>query len=97
MSMLPLQFSRILDYQQPAIETHRSRPARNETEAGSDANTKITYAEERRLQNDRRHNDRREKQHATFLNTRKVQGRRKSAGRRAGDLHYAYTPISLKG
>jgi hypothetical protein len=55
--------------------------------------------EERRQSRERRATDRREKQHSTFLNTRKTQGRRHASGRRNSDHNGSrdYRPISLKG
>ena len=55
---------------------------------------------ERRQQTDRRQNDRREKQHSILLDTRKVQGRRKSPGRRKSDKQDekgVHIGISIKG
>lgn len=98
--MLPLKLMRILDYAQPKTDQQprytaagASTYAQNEEEITED---KII---ERRNAQDRRANDRREKQAATFLNTRKRQGRRVSHGRRTSDLNgqLTYKPISLKG
>jgi hypothetical protein len=54
--------------------------------------------EERRVNGARRSGDRRQKQEAAFLDTRKMQGRRRTPGRRAEDrqdcaLHF---PISVR-
>lgn len=96
--MLPLQLTRIFDYQRPAAEQPRNETARiNHVGGEQTADTQIELQEERRKQADRRATERREKQQATFLNTRKIQGRRRSAGRRQSDTLAEYRPISLKG
>ncbi|MBC3874131.1 hypothetical protein H8K55_11055 [Undibacterium sp. LX15W] len=96
--MLPLQLTRIFDYRQPAAEQQRGDTLRVEQEL-TDQNTiaSTEIPEERRKQPDRRTTERREKQQATYLNTRKTQGRRHSAGRRLSDAATEYRPISLKG
>lgn len=101
--MSPLQIFRIFDYQQPNTGALGSRTANgiNQSQTPSASNS-ITSADrfvERRKTPDRRGEDRREKQQATFLNTRKTQGRRQTAGRRASDSERKldYKPISLKG
>jgi hypothetical protein len=96
--MLPVQLTRIFDYQQPATEMYRSDSTRvNATGDQLQATISSNIVEERRQQTDRRALERREKQQATFLNTRKMQGRRRSAGRRLSDAQNTYRPISLKG
>lgn len=96
--MLPLQLTRIFDYQRPAAEQSRSEAARIGQVSGEQiADIQIELQEDRRKQADRRATERREKQQATFLNTRKIQGRRRSAGRRQSDIMAKYRPISLKG
>lgn len=99
MPMLPLQLLRIFDYQQPKVDQGNT-PQTNKPEAPDPAQSAATTVQiERRVQEDRRSGDRREKQQATFLNTRKPQGRRRSPGRRESDqtreMHYR--PISIKG
>lgn len=96
--MLPLQLTRIFDYQRPAAEQSRNDVVRLE-QVGDEQMTdiQIELQEERRKLADRRATERREKQQATFLNTRKIQGRRRSAGRRQSDAIAEYRPISLKG
>lgn len=100
--MFPLQLTRIFDYQQPSADLYRNEFARanavdNEINNSTRGNAVLEAIEERRQQADRRSQERREKQQATFLNTRKMQGRRRSAGRRADDIQSKYRPISLKG
>lgn len=96
--MLPLQLTRIFDYQRPSAEQPRGDVVRVENElAGQNSGTPMEIQEDRRRQADRRTNERREKQQATYLNTRKTQGRRHSAGRRLSDAVTEYRPISLKG
>ncbi len=98
LTMLPLQLTRIFDYQQPATDMYRSDSSRvNAADGSSQTGAATEIIEERRQQTDRRALERREKQQATFLNTRKMQGRRRSAGRRANDAQNTYRPISLKG
>ncbi len=98
-TMRPLQLLRIFDYQQPKVdqENKLSQDKSDATVRADDTATTIPI--ERRKQVDRRTNDRREKQQATFLNTRKPQGRRRSPGRRASDQEreMTYRPISIKG
>lgn len=103
--MLPLQLLRIFDYQQPKADQDLKSASdkagsSQELVSAPDASTgDKKVAVERRSQLDRRLGDRREKQQATFLNTRKPQGRRHSPGRRASDQHHEmrYKPISIKG
>lgn len=99
--MLPLKLRRIFDYQQPKVDQGMSSPQNksDETAKGEDTTTAPAVQVERRGQQDRRSGDRREKQQATFLNTRKPQGRRRSPGRRASDQgrEMRYRPISIKG
>lgn len=100
--MSPLQIFRIFDYQQPNSMQNAARPNRGNTTVQGASNTQTGAEEifiERRKIQDRRANDRREKQQSTFLNTRKKQGRRQTAGRRASDANIKldYRPISLKG
>jgi hypothetical protein len=104
--MLPLKIFRVSEYRgmyQPSSQ-QRYEPAPSaavdETapESVEQAAARQDLAhEDRRNQTDRRSDDRREKQQATFLNTRKIQGRRRSDGRRNTDSKLTYTPISLKG
>lgn len=100
--MSPLQIFRIFDYQQPSSMQNSARQARGNVlqrgATGAVENAEETFIERRQMQ-DRRANDRREKQQSTFLNTRKTQGRRQTAGRRATDANIKldYRPISLKG
>lgn len=100
--MSPLQIFRIFDYQQPnnmhnAAGSNRANALRGKV-AGATQNVEEGFVERRQIQ-DRRANERREKQQSTFLNTRKTQGRRQTAGRRASDANIKldYRPISLKG
>jgi hypothetical protein len=97
--MLPLQLSRIFDYQQPETDLYRSEQSRVGHTVKQNLPAVSIVVEERRRVDERRSDDRRLKQHATFLNTRKTQGRRRSPGRRATDLENLtqYRPISLKG
>lgn len=98
--MLPLKLMRILDYAQPRTEQQpRSMLNGGSVSVFNDDAIEVNEVVERRKPQDRRSNDRREKQAATFLNTRKRQGRRVSHGRRASDLdgQLTYKPISLKG
>lgn len=96
--MLPLQLTRIFDYQQPTAEQLRNDTVRvNSAPSDPDSSQQNAIQEDRRKKADRRALDRREKQQATFLNTRKIQGRRRTTGRRASDKQTAYRPISLKG
>lgn len=101
-AMSPLQIFRIFDYQQPNSMQNAARPNRGNSPVRGTSNTQTgadeTFIERRQIQ-DRRASDRREKQQSTFLNTRKKQGRRQTAGRRASDANIKldYRPISLKG
>ena len=96
--MLPLQLTRIFDYQQPSTDQFRGDAVRGQTSpADQPLATQQPIPEDRRKQADRRALERREKQQATFLNTRKAQGRRRSDGRRMSDMTSKYRPISLKG
>jgi hypothetical protein len=101
--MNPLQILRIFDYQQSNAEQTAAHWVRNAS-SSKDAQSKLNKAAsailvERRKTPDRRASDRREKQHATFLNTRKNQGRRAMPGRRASDMQVKmdYRSISFKG
>ena len=98
--MSPLQILRIFDYRQPKVQTPTAGSLRSAS-APQNASTQVVgkIQEERRKNDDRRSADRREKQQATFLNTRKTQGRRQTPGRRSTDTHgrMDYRPISLKG
>lgn len=100
--MSPLQIFRIFDYQQPNSMQNAARPSRGNPPVRGGLNTQSgteeTFIERRQIHN-RRATDRREKQQSTFLNTRKTQGRRQTAGRRASDANIKldYRPISLKG
>lgn len=97
--MFPLQLSRIFDYQQPETDVYRSEQSRVAHGVRPSLPAVSIVVEERRKVSERRTDDRRLKQQATFLNTRKTQGRRRSPGRRATDLENMtqYRPISLKG
>jgi hypothetical protein len=97
--MLPLQLSRIFDYQQPETDVYRSAHSPVDNSERETVLTTPIIVEERRKVDERRSDDRRLKQHATFLNTRKAQGRRRSAGRRISDQEnrIQYRPISLIG
>lgn len=98
-TMLPLQIMRIFDYQQPKVD-QGNKPTQNQPDSAANASGGAQPAQvERRAQADRRSGERREKQQATFLNTRKPQGRRRSPGRRASDQNreMRYKPISIKG
>lgn len=96
--MLPLQLSRIFDYQRPSAEQTRSDSVRTAQMIAEQATGVLPEApEDRRKQTDRRTIERREKQQASYLDTRKIQGRRRSAGRRGSDTMTEYRPISLKG
>ncbi|MFZ6801623.1 hypothetical protein [Undibacterium sp. Di24W] len=100
--MLPLQLTRIFDYQQPGTDAQHMTPTRTGVNEASNLPTGSTLKripEERRKQESRRNTDRRLMQQAIFLNTRKTQGRRHSTGRRASDLNHEmpYRPIYFKG
>lgn len=100
LTMSPLQILRIFDYQQPKVQIPTSGSLRSAS-APQNSSTQVVgkIQEERRKNDDRRSADRREKQQATFLNTRKTQGRRQTPGRRSTDINgrMDYRPISLKG
>ena len=104
-TMLPLRLRRIFDYQQPKADqdlkatADRAEPSRAPPSGSEASDAGKPVLVERRSQVDRRHGDRREKQQATFLNTRKPQGRRHSAGRRESDQgsEMRYKRISIKG
>ncbi|MBC3806371.1 hypothetical protein H8K52_03290 [Undibacterium seohonense] len=97
--MLPLQLTRIFDYQQPAADPLRNDNVRNTVGNDKESTSSPTNPtiDDRRKLTDRRSLERREKQQATFLNTRKMQGRRRSDGRRVDDNRSQYRPISLQG
>ncbi len=100
--MLPLQLTRIFDYQQPNTDSQRATPVRtgaNEESNLAPGSALKKISEERRQQESRRNTDRRMEQQAIFLNTRKTQGRRYSTGRRASDLNsqMLYRPIYFRG
>ncbi|MFC0348805.1 hypothetical protein [Undibacterium danionis] len=99
LNMFPLQLSRIFDYQQPDADVYRTERLRVADKTMPLAATSGETLEERRTGEDRRNIERRLKQQATFLNTRKTQGRRRSHGRRASDVenHMQYRPIYFKG
>lgn len=92
---------RILDYAQPKAEQQTTAQVKGVAApiSSEKKNDSDEQRIERRSNTDRRENDRRMQQAATFLNTRKMQGRRVSHGRRATDLtgKLSYKPISLKG
>ncbi|MFZ6874916.1 hypothetical protein ACO0LF_22875 [Undibacterium sp. Di27W] len=84
--MFPLKVFRLFEQ---AAETphatsqhHRPAHAQDAKSVGEDA---VWPEVERRHHEDRRSADRREKQQAILLNTRKLQGRRKNPGRRLSD------------
>lgn len=85
--MFPLKVFRI--FEQATEMPHASNPHRRPVAQGQvlDGSEEATWPDiERRQTDDRRNADRREKQQAILLNTRKLQGRRKNAGRRQSDL-----------
>jgi hypothetical protein len=99
--MLPLQIYRLFDSTaakeqlQPLLQPHhRERISEDAQVSGAE-----WQQEDRRKNQNRRQQNRREKQQSILLNTRKPQGRRHSAGRRASDLQAPgdYRPISFKG
>ncbi len=98
--MLPLKIFRVSEYpgmyQPSSQQRHVPAPSVMAEESVPEPMQELAH-EDRRNQDERRADDRREKQQATFLNTRKMQGRRKSEGRRSTDSKLTYTPISLKG
>lgn len=99
--MLPLQIYRLFDAMQTKDQLASSLHAhqRERIQARAPELNLNALQEERRINPNRRTQDRREKQQAILLNTRKPQGRRHSSGRRATDLQGAgdYRPISFKG
>lgn len=97
--MLPLQLLRIFDYQQPKVDSGVLGTPNKKLINLQVPEAPDTLPVERRVQADRRLGERRERQQATFLNTRKTQGRRRSPGRRASDLGHEipYKPISIQG
>lgn len=98
--MLPLKISHLfqqLAQPQHAVPAVSARPRQLNNESIEQA---LSWPQQERRENEnRRALERREKQHATFLDTRKIQGRRRSAGRRATDQRDPAThiPLSLKG
>ncbi|MFZ6769697.1 hypothetical protein ACO0LM_21795 [Undibacterium sp. Di26W] len=86
--MFPLKVFRLFEQaaETPQNTTQQRRQSAATTQAGSTTTEESTWPEFDRRQNDgRRRADRREKQHAILLNTRKLQGRRKDPGRRLED------------
>lgn len=98
--MLPLKISHLfeqLTQPQRTIPVVDARPRQGNTKANDQA---LSWSQQERRENDdRRSSERREKKDATFLDTRKIQGRRRSAGRRATDQRDPAThiPFSIKG
>lgn len=99
--MLPLQIYRLFDAMQTKDHLSSSLPSqqRERIKAKSPELDLKESQEERRKNPNRRTQNRREKQQAILLNTRKPQGRRNSAGRRVTDMQGSadYRPISFKG
>ncbi|MFZ6677825.1 hypothetical protein [Undibacterium sp. Tian12W] len=87
--MFPLKVFRIFEQaaEMPhASSQHRRLVAQGQTPEGKASGDEATWPEiERRQTDNRRNADRREKQQAILLNTRKLQGRRKDPGRRLSD------------
>ncbi|BBB58669.1 hypothetical protein UNDKW_0396 [Undibacterium sp. KW1] len=88
--MFPLKVFRIFEQaaEMPHASSQQRRPVtQGQLQDGKGAGEEATWPEiDRRQTDDRRSADRREKQQAILLNTRKLQGRRKNAGRRQSDL-----------
>lgn len=89
--MFPLKVFRLFEQaaQTPQNTTQQRRQTAAHAQAGggvTGATDEATWPDVDRRQNDgRRRADRREKQQAILLNTRKLQGRRKDPGRRLED------------
>ena len=89
-------------YEQPPAPQYSppTKQASLRPDASESAEQESTWSQiERRTIENRRVIERREQQHATFLDTRKIQGRRRSTGRRATDKEIINErlPISIKG
>ncbi|MFZ6723058.1 hypothetical protein [Undibacterium sp. Ji49W] len=89
--MFPLKVFRLFEQaaETPQNTTQQRRQTAATTQASGGATSEAdesTWPDVDRRQTDgRRRADRREKQHAILLNTRKLQGRRKDPGRRLED------------
>jgi hypothetical protein len=88
-AMFPLKVFRIFEQaaETPHATNQYRRPAAHaQAQDGRSASEELSWPEvERREAENRRNADRREKQQAILLNTRKLQGRRKDPGRRLSD------------
>lgn len=98
--MLPLKVSYLFEQlaqPQRAAPVVVARP-RQVNDEGNEHALRWSQQERREIES-RRASERREQQHATFLDTRKNQGRRRSAGRRVTDQRdpAIHIPIFLKG
>ncbi|MES2295815.1 MAG: hypothetical protein V4582_02180 [Pseudomonadota bacterium] len=98
--MFSLKISRLFEQlpaPQPSVAQAPARP-RLVADHGRVLETPPLPDGERRLGAARRQAERREKQEAALLDTRKLQGRRRSPGRRAEDrqARSAHYPISVK-
>ncbi|MFZ6746516.1 hypothetical protein ACO0LC_25060 [Undibacterium sp. JH2W] len=84
--MFPLKVFRLFEQatETPHATSQNHRPAHAQ-DAKPVSEDAIWPEVERRRREDRRSTERREKQHAILLNTRKLQGRRKDPGRRLSD------------
>lgn len=87
--MFPLKVFRIFEQaaETPhATSQYRRQVSHGQVHDGKSASEEATWPDvERRQIENRRDADRREKQQAILLNTRKLQGRRKDPGRRLSD------------
>ncbi|MES2036807.1 MAG: hypothetical protein V4495_03135 [Pseudomonadota bacterium] len=87
--MFPLKVFRIFEQaaEMPHATSQYRRPvAHGQAQDGKSAGDEATWPDvDRRQAKNRRDADRREKQQAILLNTRKLQGRRKDPGRRLSD------------
>jgi hypothetical protein len=100
--MFSLKALRFFEQAAPKLPTPplARRPRLASDAADSNVATERVWPEvERRNNSERRVSDRREQQHASFLDTRKRQGRRRSSGRRQDDTNAGKRamPISVLG
>lgn len=101
--MFPLKVFRFFEQATdvPHASTTQRRASVAQAQGNTAANNEATWPEVDRRQNpERRQADRREKQQAILLNTRKLQGRRKNPGRRLDDklaAPHSRIHVSVKG
>ncbi|MCH8617745.1 hypothetical protein [Undibacterium sp. TS12] len=100
--MFPLKVFRLFEQAKeiPHASIQHRRPTSNQTQTGNGGEDLSWPEVERRQDQDRRHTDRRAKQQAILLNTRKLQGRRQNSGRRLEDQMASQNSrinISIKG